>query len=503
MIFSSFNASAQLLHPDAVKYRNGFYNNYYKNPDSAIFYVRKLASDHQNASFLRQAVHDDVFFYFSDEVKQKFKDASLKNNESDWRQKYREFLLPIYYTLYKMSTDANPLVVNTSKPIFLWVKVHGLQQNVIHNKEIEEWDRAGAQSLVKDKARIQVKSPGNTTDITRIKQLVKEFVAFQTAQENSFQDKTGTYALLMYKDIANEKTMQRQAQDLLSATMKSTLGAIQNINVNTAPDIAIAKRAWNRYLYAAANYFKANTLTLAGDHQAAGTYYKTAAEYSPDLTDLRKPNDIGSEVYLFGNKQPEYFQMAYVNYLKKYGDKNQMLSALTQMALRNPVDHKAELAAYFAANFAQRENFNTYWRKAINTGLDKAPSIFIRKTDGSNYSSAQNAGKWILVDFWGTWCGPCRIEHPDLQKLYLKSISDTSAGLDIITIACQDTKEKVSAYMNEFKYTFPVAMEDQKILSTYNVHGFPTKALITPEGNYLVIPFNSDWLAFIDRYTRD
>ena len=57
--------------------------------------------------------------------------------------------------------------------------------------------------------------------------------------------------------------------------------------------------------------------------------------------------------------------------------------------------------------------------------------------------------------------------------------------------------------MNEFKYTFPVAMEDQKILSTYNVHGFPTKALITPEGNYLVIPFNSDWVAFIDRYTRD
>ncbi|GEM_PF-6427555 len=357
MIFSSIHASAQLLHPDAVKYRTGFYNNYYKNPDSAIFYARKLASDPKYASFLRQAVHEDVFFNFSDEVKQKFKDASLKNNDADWRKKYKEFLLPIYNTLHKMSTDANPLVANTSKPLFLWAKVHGLQQNVDNNKELEKSDRAGVQSLIKDKPGMPLKSPRNTADITRIKQLVKEFVAFEAAQKDCFQDKTGTYALLIYKDIANDKDMQSQAEELLSATMKTTLAAVQNINVDTAPDINIVRRAWNRYVYAAASYFKANRLTLAGDHQAAGAYYKAAAEHSPDLTDLGKPNDISREVYVFGNKQPEFFQLAYIDYLKKYGDKNQMLAALTQMALRNPVDHKAELASYFAANFAQQESF--------------------------------------------------------------------------------------------------------------------------------------------------
>lgn len=57
--------------------------------------------------------------------------------------------------------------------------------------------------------------------------------------------------------------------------------------------------------------------------------------------------------------------------------------------------------------------------------------------------------------------------------------------------------------MNEYQYTFPVAMGDRNIVAAYNVRGFPTKALITAEGNYLFIPFNSDWIKFIERYTEE
>lgn len=73
-----------------------------------------------------------------------------------------------------------------------------------------------------------------------------------------------------------------------------------------------------------------------------------------------------------------------------------------------------------------------------------------------------------------------------------------------VTVACRDTKDKVVSYMNEFKYTFPVAMNDRRLDKAYNVHGFPTKALITPAGNYLQIQFNStDWSKFIERYVED
>lgn len=481
------NASAQLLQPDAVKYRTGFLNNYYSNSDSALIYARKLSSDPKYANFLRQAVHEDLFFVFLSEIKQRFEEQGLKDNDPDWRKKYDEYLKPTYSTLYKMSTDSNTLVSNTSKPIYLWVNVHKIQQEIDDAKEVKK-----SPSI-----------PGNSSDLAKTKQFVQAFITAEKAQQGLYQNKIATYALLMYKDIAHNENLKNLADSLLSVTMKATLGALQNINVNTAPDSTLQRRAWNRYIYATSNYFKANALCQADDHNAATSYYKTAADYSPDLTDLSNPMEFFTEVSLFGNKQKELFQAAYVDHLKKFGDREQVLSALAQMALRNPVDHKAALKAYYAANFVQRGNFSTYWRKAINKGLTEAPVLQIQKIDGSNYSSAEKVGKWILVDFWGTWCGPCRIEHPALQQLYIKSNSVPSTNLDIITIACNDTKEKVLDYMNEFKYTYPVAMNDQKLTKIYNVRGYPTKALITPEGNYMFIPFGSDWIKFIERYTED
>jgi hypothetical protein len=120
--------SAQLLYPDAVAYRTGFFNHYDKNPDSALIYARKLSSDLKYSSFLRQAVHDDVFYWFSDEFEQRVKEQGHKDKNPDWKKKYYEALKPFYSTLYKMSTDPNVILANTAKPIYLWVNVHKIQQ---------------------------------------------------------------------------------------------------------------------------------------------------------------------------------------------------------------------------------------------------------------------------------------------------------------------------------------------------------------------------------------
>ncbi len=54
--------------------------------------------------------------------------------------------------------------------------------------------------------------------------------------------------------------------------------------------------------------------------------------------------------------------------------------------------------------------------------------------------------------------------------------------------------------MTQRKYNFPVAMGNKDILKTFNVLGYPTKVLITPEGKYIKIPLNMDWVDFIKQY---
>ncbi|GAB3931683.1 TlpA family protein disulfide reductase [Mucilaginibacter myungsuensis] len=500
-LFSILDASAQALHPDAVNSRTKFFDNYHKDPDTALFYARKLAKKSEDASYLRQAVHSDIFYYFTDVFRQKVADQAKKDNKADWKKDLDKGLLPMYNTIYKMSTDADPIVSGTAKPIYLWTNVNRLKMQMAEADEVSKLGGTAVKGGVKDKLNLALGSP--VADKAKIKALAQSFIAMEATQKDLFQDKTGTYALLMYKDIADDKDLSKQADELLALTMKATLPVINSIDDRTASREAFAKRAWTRYIYAAANYFKAERLVKAGDPKAAMSYYQAAAKYSPDFYDMGIGGEYGNEEMLFGNNDKQTFNKAYVDHLKKYGTKDETLAALTEMALRNPVDRKTDLSTFYAANFAGQETFAAYWRKAVNEGRPVAPEISVTKTDGVQYSSTKQKGKWILVDFWGSWCGPCREEHPALQKIYTKAAADASGKLDIITIACYDTREKVDAYMKEFKYSYPVAMNDNKLNKTYNVQGFPTKFLITPEGNYFPVPFNYDLVGFIERYTED
>ena len=72
----------------------------------------------------------------------------------------------------------------------------------------------------------------------------------------------------------------------------------------------------------------------------------------------------------------------------------------------------------------------------------------------------------------------------------------------MLTIACRDEEGRVGAYMTENKYSFPVAMAAAAIEATYNVDSYPTKMLITPQGKYIIIPYDIDWIDFIKKYAN-
>lgn len=89
-------------------------------------------------------------------------------------------------------------------------------------------------------------------------------------------------------------------------------------------------------------------------------------------------------------------------------------------------------------------------------------------------------GKVVMLNFWATWCNPCRMEMPSMEKLY-KQFKDK--GLVIISIASGDTQKEVSSFMKEYRLTFPALLDyDYAVSDDYKVWAVPTTYFINAKG---------------------
>lgn len=115
--------------------------------------------------------------------------------------------------------------------------------------------------------------------------------------------------------------------------------------------------------------------------------------------------------------------------------------------------------------------------------------------DGSIISLSSFRGKYVLLDFWGSWCGPCRKEHPGLVKLYQKFQEATykgATGFEIISIGIESSEatwERTIQTDNLFwpHHILELNMFEGKIPKSYNVRQLPTKFLVDPEGILIAI----------------
>ena len=90
-------------------------------------------------------------------------------------------------------------------------------------------------------------------------------------------------------------------------------------------------------------------------------------------------------------------------------------------------------------------------------------------------------GKTIFLNIWATWCGPCRIEMPSIQKLYDQVDKDKIVFV-MLSIDRGDSFEKVVTFVNEKEYTFPVYVPKGYLTDQLQVRTIPTTFVISPEG---------------------
>ena len=439
-----------------------YFNNFQKysgrNIDSSIYYARLLAANKNYNFMLQDLLHNSFAQSFrrgwETEIKDSVRVLELKKQTALNKQ-----------ILNRMITDSIQRLVTASMPIFYWAQVQQYENNS-----------------------------------SKLKEITNDFIKNQLSSDDIYDNRVGRYALLIHQIISNNTKLKALSNKLFIITQnKLKSNSIMNADADTLSKQALEKRSWYRYLYAYCNYTLANQALKKNNVKDAGKYFLTAYEYSPDKFDRINYSSYFYDMFIILRKEKNSFKNDYVNYLKQYSsNKEDILERLLSSSLIDPT-FKKELKTYYIDNFSGREPFSVFWQKNINRGLKIAPAFSILKMNGENFSLKEKQGKWILLDFWGTWCGPCRAEHPDLQKLYT-NLSKSKPNFELLTIACRDDSTKVKDYMKEKLFDFPVAMSDNKIEKTYPVDGYPSKFLITPEGNFLTIPLGIDWVDFITNY---
>ncbi len=122
------------------------------------------------------------------------------------------------------------------------------------------------------------------------------------------------------------------------------------------------------------------------------------------------------------------------------------------------------------------------------SGLDSLPvgkklaDFTLPDRAGNEVSLASTTSRrsLVMINFWGTWCGPCRIEMPSFEKMYADS---AYTGLEILAVDEEDSRAALDTYLTKKPLSFPILIDSGGALAKrFGVRAFPTTVLVDQDG---------------------
>ena len=148
-----------------------------------------------------------------------------------------------------------------------------------------------------------------------------------------------------------------------------------------------------------------------------------------------------------------------------------------------------------------QEAKDSYYGKMVRAELypagmigEKVPDFTVKDASGKEYSLAQlsEGKKYILIDFWASWCAPCRREIPNLRNLYAKY---GSRGFQIISISRDKNAEDWKKAIEDEQLTWPNFLDESDIAKLYKVRAIPTMYLVDADGRIVAENVRGEALA--------
>ncbi len=125
--------------------------------------------------------------------------------------------------------------------------------------------------------------------------------------------------------------------------------------------------------------------------------------------------------------------------------------------------------------------FALFTGSSLNNATGNAPNFTLKTSQGKTVELSKLKGKTVVVNFWATWCGPCRAEIPGFIDVYNKY---KSKGLEIVGISLdQGGWSDVKPFVKKFNITYPVVLGNDKVARLYgNVEAIPTTFIVDKTG---------------------
>lgn len=462
LLFLSWSVLAQNIQ-DEINYFNNFQNTKDKYPDSAVYYMQKLAtSNHKSAEDLLHNSFAQSFLGFMEEKmradtsflahikKMKMTIDSVFALMKEERKNAR-------IILSHFGNDTDPFIKNNAYPIAKWVE---------------------AEDNAKDPAKLL--GIGN------------DYLKYLSASTDFYTERKARYGLLIAKLMVGNAEIKSTGDKIFKLVYSNLQKNQKELDPNDLTRSTKETRAWYRYMFAYTNFIAAQSTENKMEKVA---FLKLANQFSPDMIDKTASHAYFYDmIFLLGEEKYSFAD----DYLAALPNDEEKFKTIMALSMNDP-SFKAKAKAIYK----DQAKFNELWLNQFNTNFKTAPLFALLQLDGKPYKLGNQKNQWTLVDFWGTWCGPCRAEHPDLQKLYLKTQNGQLPKLNIITIASRDNEPAVNAYMKEFKYSFPVVMSDNVVETSYQVSSWPSKFLISPQGKFVIIPFGVNWEKYIEDYITE
>lgn len=293
----------------------------------------------------------------------------------------------------------------------------------------------------------------------------------------------GRYALMLYKKLLGTGNTAEAG-----ALLDNTISRLEKTTADSISSTRFAEKNILAYAYK----LKYDTLKKT-DRKQAFIYLAKAAAASPKSAE-ENTHDSFYDRALLGSK--ESYRQDFADELLKEGASQEALMVLSQQITADP-SVLPEVQKSFKQYLPDRD-FADFLEKSVMKSWKTAPAFELQGIDGKMHKLSDYAGKWLLLDFWGTWCDPCRRELPDVNA-YANSIKDHPEKA-MLSIACFDTVDKVNALFNKHGYTIPAAMSDSKVQDNYSVRGYPSKFLVSPQGKMIFLSYGTDFQKIMEQF---